>query len=226
MGMVDLAERLGTPEELQDKLIDEAEQFAARYRLAVGTAACGAGVRLHRPLPRRGHRPCSSTTSDSPSTNSRCSPTVPIRAGFGLHVAVGDRRFHAQHLQELTGLDVGEGQARILLGDLHAYHVQLSREEGHDVDDSTAARLWVIEVLTTVRAAGTCRAQPHRHADPGVLRSTRSALASQRESRSRRRHQRSPGGADPSRHTRRCRHELAIAEVPTAPFAVLEMDDD
>ena len=28
-----------------------------------------------------------------------------------VRVAVGDRRYHAQHLQELTGLDVGEGQA-------------------------------------------------------------------------------------------------------------------
>jgi hypothetical protein len=65
-----------------------------------------------------------------------------------LHVAVGDRRYHAQRLQELTGLDVGEGQARILLGDLRAYQAQLCREVGHDVDERTAARLWVIEVLT------------------------------------------------------------------------------
>src|SRR6185437_10079836 len=42
-----------------------------------------------------------------------------------LRVAVGDRRYHAQHLQELTG-----------------------REVGHDVDERTAARLWVTEVLT------------------------------------------------------------------------------
>src|SRR5439155_16571480 len=65
-----------------------------------------------------------------------------------VHVAVGDRRYHAQRLQDLTGLDVGEGQARILLGDLHAYQAQLCREAGHDVDESTAARLWVIEVVT------------------------------------------------------------------------------
>ena len=65
-----------------------------------------------------------------------------------IHVAVGDRRYHAQRLQELTGLDVGEGQARILLGDLHAYQAQLCREAGHDVDEPTAARLWVMEVVT------------------------------------------------------------------------------
>jgi hypothetical protein len=65
-----------------------------------------------------------------------------------LHVAVGDRRYHAQHLRDLTGLDVGEGQASILLGDLHTYQAQLCREAGHDVDESTAARLWVMEVAT------------------------------------------------------------------------------
>ena len=41
-----------------------------------------------------------------------------------------------------------DGQARILLGDLHAYQAQLCREAGHDVDDRTAAQLWVMEVAT------------------------------------------------------------------------------
>ena len=57
MGMVDLAERLGRPEELQDTLIAEAEQVRVRYDDAVGRAACRTGLRLHRPLPRRGHHP-------------------------------------------------------------------------------------------------------------------------------------------------------------------------
>lgn len=65
-----------------------------------------------------------------------------------LHVAVGDRRYHATQLQRLTGMDVGEGQARILLGDLQAYQSALSREAGHDVDERTAAQLWVMEVAT------------------------------------------------------------------------------
>lgn len=65
-----------------------------------------------------------------------------------LHVAVGDRRYHATRLQRLTGLDVGDGQARILLGDLQAYQGQLCREAGHDIDDRTAAQLWVMEVAT------------------------------------------------------------------------------
>lgn len=75
----------------------------------------------------------------------------PVTAGadeLRLHVAVGDRRYHATQLRKLTGLDVGEGQARILLGDLQAYQGQLCREAGHDVDDRTAAQLWVMEVAT------------------------------------------------------------------------------
>jgi hypothetical protein len=65
-----------------------------------------------------------------------------------LHVAVGDRRYHAERLRELTGLDTGEGQARILLGDLWTFQARLSQEAGQDVDDATAARLWVMEVAT------------------------------------------------------------------------------
>ena len=75
----------------------------------------------------------------------------PVSAGadeLRLHVAVGDRRFHATQLQRLTGLDVGEGQARILLGDIQAYQGQLCREAGHDVDERTAAQLWLMEVAT------------------------------------------------------------------------------
>ncbi len=65
-----------------------------------------------------------------------------------VHVTVGDRRYHATQLRKLTGLDVGEGQARILLGDLLAYQGQLCRDAGYDVDDRTAAQLWVMEVAT------------------------------------------------------------------------------
>ena len=147
MGMVDLAERLGRPEALQDTLIAEAEQvqvrydslwdllhaepvfgFTDRYRVE-GT------VRRLNDLGFAVDEVSLQPVSEDPSQ-------------LKIHVAVGDRRYHAQRLRELTGLDVGEGQARILLGDLRAYQAQLCREAGHDVDESTAARLWVIEVVT------------------------------------------------------------------------------
>lgn len=146
MGMVDLAERLDQSA-LEDVLIAEAEQtrdrynrlwdalhaepmfdFADRYRVE-GT------VRRLNELGFAVDEVALQPVSDSPSR-------------LKIRVAVGDRRYHAQRLQELTGLDVGEGQAQILLGDLQAYQAALCREAGHDVDDSTAARLWVIEVLT------------------------------------------------------------------------------
>ena len=148
MGMLDLAERLGRPEALQDRLIAEAEQVRVTLRDAVGTAARRARLRLHRPLPRRGHHPPAQRTRLRRRRGLAATGQRRSRADCELHVAVGDRRYHAHALQELTGLDVGEGQARILLGDLHAYQAQLCREAGHDVDERTAARLWVMEVVT------------------------------------------------------------------------------
>ena len=38
-----------------------------------------------------------------------------------LRVSVGSRRFHAARLEELTGLEVGEGQATVLINDLAAW---------------------------------------------------------------------------------------------------------
>ena len=156
MGMVDLAERLGRPESLQDTLIAEAEQVQVRYdtlwELLHAEPVFGFTDRYRvegtiRRLNELGF------AVDEVSLQ----PVTEDPSQLRIHVAVGDRRYHAQRLRELTGLDVGEGQARILLGDLHAYQAQLCREAGHDVDESTAARLWVIEVVTPYRAPGARR---------------------------------------------------------------------
>jgi len=64
-----------------------------------------------------------------------------------LRVAVGDRRYHAEHLHKVAGLDVGEGQASILLGDLRAYHAMLRRESGREVSESDAAISWLNRVV-------------------------------------------------------------------------------
>ena len=50
----------------------------------------------------------------------------PDRDVLKLRAVVTSRRFHAQQLRALTGLDVGEGQARILLNDLRAYEAGLA----------------------------------------------------------------------------------------------------
>ena len=222
MGMVDLAERL-EQSALEDVLIAEAEQtrdrydrlwdalhaepmfdFADRYRVE-GT------VRRLNELGFAVDEVALQPVGDSPSQ-------------LKIRVAVGDRRYHAQRLQELTGLDVGEGQAQILLGDLQAYQAQLCREAGHDVDDSTAARLWVIEVLTPYErlahdVVGNKGTPIQAYCDLLEVRwllsekaghdvGTNKALAALA---------RDVIPVDSAA-------KLAIAEVPTAPFAVLRDD--
>jgi tRNA A-37 threonylcarbamoyl transferase component Bud32 len=82
------------------------------------------------------------------------------RSRLRLKVAVANRRFHAIELQRLTGLEVGEGQATILLNDLRAYQSRLAGEgpggpgglrggppEGRAVDDLVAGFRWRTEML-------------------------------------------------------------------------------
>ncbi len=225
MGMVDLAERLGRPEALQDTLIAEAEQVQVRYdslwELLHAEPVFGftdryrveGTVRRLNDLGFAVDEVSLQPVSEDPSQ-------------LKIHVAVGDRRYHAQRLRELTGLDVGEGQARILLGDLRAYQAQLCREAGHDVDESTAARLWVIEVVTptehlahaALNHSGTaiqayCDLLEVRwllSEQAGRDVGTNAALAALR------------GDVIPTDSAAK----MAIAEVPTAPFAVLQGDDD
>ena len=84
----------------------------------------------------------------------------PDGAGDGaqakLRVAVGSRRFHATRLRQLTGLDVGEGQATILLNDLAAWagfaggEAELAPERTLAVGDGPmqrAARRWLVQVF-------------------------------------------------------------------------------
>ena len=224
-GMVDLAERLGRPEELHDKLIEEAQNIEVRYDalwdVLHSEPVFGFTDRYRvegtvRRLNELGF------AVDELSLQ----PVSTDPSQLRVHVAVGDRRFHAQRLRGLTGLDVGEGQARILLGDLYAYQAQLCREAGHDVDESTAARLWVIEVLTpseqqahaALDYSGTavqayCDLLEVRwllSEEAGRDVGTTKALAALARD------------AVPTDSAA----EMAIVEVPTAPFAVLSMDDD
>jgi hypothetical protein len=223
-GLVDLAERLGTPESLHDTLIAEAEQVAVRYdslwELLHAEPVFGFTDRYRvegtiRRLNELGFAVDEVSLSPDGADPSR----------LRVRVAVGDRRYHAQHLRDLTGLDVGEGQAAILLGDLHAYQVQLGREAGHDVDESSAARLWVIEVLTPYgqlahEAVGRMGTAIQAYCDLLEVRwllsekagrdvGTNKALAAL------------VGDVIPTDSAAK----MAIAEVPTAPFAVLEVDE-
>ncbi len=64
-----------------------------------------------------------------------------------LKVAVANRRFHARELERLTGLRVLEGQARLLLNDLHEYGAWLEHNENRSISEREAADLWLTNVL-------------------------------------------------------------------------------
>ncbi|MFG1933714.1 DUF4032 domain-containing protein [Mycobacterium sp. NPDC048908] len=221
MGMTDLAERLGQSA-FEDVLIAEAEQTRVRYDdlwaalHAEPTFGFADRYRVEGTVRRLNEL---GFAVDEVSLE-------PLESGeLKLHVAVGDRRYHAHRLQELTGLDVGEGQAQILLGDLRAYQAQLCREAGHDVDESTAARLWVMEVLTPYErlahdVVGNKGTPIQAYCDLLEVRwllsekagrdvGTNAALAALH------------GDVIPSDSAAK----VAIAETPTEPFEVIELDD-
>jgi hypothetical protein len=222
-GMVDLAEQLNR-EELVDTLIEEAQEIQNRYEqlweILHVEPVFGLVDRYRvegtiRQLNELGF------AVDEIALQPVSSEPDQLR----LHVAVGDRRYHAQRLRELTGMDVGEGQARILLGDLHTYQAQLCREAGHDVDESTAARLWVMEVAT-----------PEMHRAHAAVRHTGTPIQAYCDLLEIRWLLSERAGHDVG--TERAlaalardiiptdsAAKLAVAEIPTAPMPAIELDE-
>jgi Domain of unknown function (DUF4032)/Lipopolysaccharide kinase (Kdo/WaaP) family len=222
-GMVDLAEQLDR-EELVDTLIEEAQEIQIRYQqlweILHAEPVFGLIDRYRvegtiRQLNELGF------AVDEIALQPVSSEPGQLR----LHLAVGDRRYHAQRLRELTGLDVGEGQARILLGDLHTYQAQLCREAGHDVDESTAARLWVMEVAT-----------PEMHRAHAARRRSGTSIQAYCDLLEIRWLLSEQAGHDVG--TERAlvalardviptdsAAKLAVAEIPTAPMSAIELDE-
>lgn len=145
-GMVDVAMRLGAPPEIVDSLIDEAASVATRYQAlwdvlhAEPVFSFNDRYQLEGQI-RQLHD--LGFAVDEVTLRSTGSHDETLR----LKVAVAARRFHATQLHDLTGLDVGEGQARILLGDLKAYQGQLQQRSKFDVSCAMAALQWTDEVL-------------------------------------------------------------------------------
>ncbi len=63
-----------------------------------------------------------------------------------LHLTVAGRHYHAEALRRLTGLETGEGQAAILLGDLQAYGATLAAA-GEKVSEREVGERWLREVV-------------------------------------------------------------------------------
>ena len=64
-----------------------------------------------------------------------------------LKVAVANRRFHARELERLSGLRALEGQAQLLLNDLHEYQAWLEHQENRSISEREAAERWMTDVL-------------------------------------------------------------------------------
>jgi hypothetical protein len=71
-------------------------------------------------------------------------------ARLKVHTRVAEAGQHRRELFRLTGLEVGENQARRLLNDLRAYRAHLERKTGRPVPESVAAHRWVAEVYQRV----------------------------------------------------------------------------
>jgi hypothetical protein len=145
-GMLDLAVRLERPLEIFDALLDEAASVAVRYRAlwevlhAEPTFSFADRYQVEgqiRALHELGFAVDEVTLQ----------PATGGDESLRLKVAVAARRFHATQLHDLTGLDVGEGQARVLLGDLRAFQGRLQDETRSEVSDAVAALRWTEEVL-------------------------------------------------------------------------------
>ena len=91
-------------------------------------------------------------------------PASDDRSVLRAKVAVAGRRFHADELRRLTGLEVGEGQATILLNDLRGHQSRLERERPGSVPDQVAGARWLAELFRPGVAAASRALGPD--ADP------------------------------------------------------------
>jgi len=144
-GLVDVALRLEQPPEQFDDLIAAAESVGSRYQ-ALWDVLHAEPVFSYddryqvesriRQLHELGFAVDEVNLASTAGTDQ-----------LRLKVAVAARRYHASQLHDLTGLDVGEGQARILLLDMRAFQAHLQQQLHADVTDASAALRWVEEVL-------------------------------------------------------------------------------
>ncbi|GAA4260790.1 DUF4032 domain-containing protein [Dactylosporangium darangshiense] len=143
-GMMDLAARLEQPPEVEELLIEEACSVATRYQAlwdvlhAEPVFAFDDRYQIEGQI-RKLH------DLGFAVDEVKLEPTGESGGKVRLKVAVAARRFHATQLHDLTGLDVGEGQARILLGDLRAYQARV-RQANPELTDERAAQRWLQEV--------------------------------------------------------------------------------
>lgn len=146
-GLVDLAHRLDQPEEMFDALVEEAASVATRYEALWDVLHAEPVISYDERFQIEGQiRKIHELGFAVDEVNLQF--TGDGTQALQLKLVVAARRFHATQLQNITGLDVGEGQAKILLADLRAYQGKLQHATNAFVSEQIAARRWQDEVFT------------------------------------------------------------------------------
>jgi Domain of unknown function (DUF4032)/Lipopolysaccharide kinase (Kdo/WaaP) family len=143
-GLLDVANRLELPEDDYPALIEQAQSMADRYTALWDTLHAEPAFSFDDRYQIEGQiRALHDLGFAVDEINVHAGGDNMLR----FKVAVAARRFHATQLHDLTGLSVGEGQARILLADLHAFAHQVCQQAGADMSVAIVAPRWVTDVL-------------------------------------------------------------------------------
>jgi hypothetical protein len=141
-GLLDVAMRLEQDESVFDGLLAEAESVGARYQALWDVLHAEPVFSFDDRYEVEGRvRQLEELGFAVDEINLVSTGPGPGPDALRLRVAVAARRFHAGQLHDLTGLDVGEGQARTLLHDLRSYQALMRMSDG------AAGLRWTNDVL-------------------------------------------------------------------------------
>ena len=172
-GLADLAAMQG-----RDDAADEAIEAAEAVRAATarsGTSSTTSRAVAGRPARDPGPGPPFNDLGFAVDEIS-LEPTADGPRRVRLRVAVANRRFHARELERLTGSVALEGQARLLLNDLHEYQAWLEYDERRALTDEEAAERWLREVLQPTLARHPAGHRVRARPRPGLLRRARAEV--------------------------------------------------
>ena len=139
-GMIDIAARQEQPSEVVDTMVEEAAQVADRYTALWDALHAVPETSFSRRHEIEGRIRTLNDLGFAVDEVRLEPAAAPDR--LRIRVAVAERRFHALELAALTGVQVSEGQALILLSDLRTHQALMQQQEGRDISDVVAARRW------------------------------------------------------------------------------------
>ncbi len=145
-GLLDVAASRGEPASLTPLIIDEARGVAERYDQlwSVLHDEPIIGLEDHYEIDARLRR---INELGFALDEVRFAATDPRGEQVRMSLTVAGRSFHSERLAALTGLQVSEGQATVLLNDLRSFHATMQQESGVEIPEEDAARLWLHDVL-------------------------------------------------------------------------------